>query len=257
MKRPRLTAFDRRCFSDETSAVIGVDEAGRGAFAGPVVAGAFLATREFYDTAACTRVRPLIRDSKQLTLEQREIALRQLERCQERGGVFFAPGVASVEEIADENILGATRIAMKRALDAVLEAADCSERSWQEVTPGDLFFCEEQAREIRKRPVILVDGRPLKPFYYPHTALVKGDGRSFAIAAASIVAKVTRDRLMRDYHQDYPSYGFDSNKGYGTPRHLTAIQENGTCPLHREKFLRNLIAAGAAADEDALFDIEV
>lgn len=256
MKRLRLTAFDRKYLSDETTGVVGVDEAGRGALAGPVVAAAFWASREFYDTWACRALRPLVRDSKELTLEKREEALRALEKNRDKGGVFFAPGVASVEEIADENILGATRLAMRRALDALFRSSGCSESVWQELEPGDLFFCEEQAREIRQRPIILVDGRPLKPFFYPHTALVKGDGRSFAIAAASIVAKVTRDRLMRENHEAFPCYSFDSHKGYGTPRHIDAIHRHGTCPLHREKFLRNLVAAGIGEGDDELFDIE-
>lgn len=257
LKRPRLTAFDRSCFGEETVAVVGVDEAGRGALAGPVVAAAFLAPREFYESAACRRVRPLIRDSKTLPFDKREAAFHSLEKCRDQGGLIFAPGVASVEEIADENILGATRLAMRRALDSVLGATGCPERVWAEMEPGDLFFSEEQAREVQKRPVILVDGRPLKPFFYPHTALVKGDGRSFAIAAASIVAKVTRDRLMLDYHQEYPLYGFERNKGYGTPRHVEALDQYGTCPLHRTKFLRKLIAAGLTDEADELFGIEV
>lgn len=257
MKRPRLTAFDRSCLGDGAQALVGVDEAGRGALAGPVVAAAFLVRREFYESALCRRARPLVRDSKELTLEKREEAFQQLEKCREMGGVLFASGVAGVEEIADENILGATRIAMRRALDTVMEMAGLGRRIWEEVTPGDLFFCEEHAREIRCRPLILVDGRPLKPFFYPHTALVKGDGRSFAIAAASIVAKVTRDRMMREYHESFPMYGFDSNKGYGTSRHIEGINTHGTCPLHREKFLRKLIAAGFAEKTDELFDLEV
>jgi ribonuclease HII len=256
MKRPRLTAFDRNCFGEETAAVVGVDEAGRGALAGPVVAAALLASRDFYESAACRRIRPSIRDSKVLPFDKREEAFRCLEKCRDQGGILYAPGVASVEEIAEENILGATRLAMKRALDTVLSIAGFSGRAWAQVDPGDLFYSEEEVSRIRTRPVILVDGRPLKPFFYPHTALVKGDGRSFAIAAASIVAKVTRDRLMQDYHREYPLYGFDAHKGYGTPRHLEGLEKYGTCPLHREKFLRKLIAAGVTDDSGELFDLE-
>lgn len=254
MKRPRLTFFDRGFLGEETAAIVGVDEAGRGCLAGPVVAAAMMVRREFYETSPCRRIRPLIRDSKELTVEQREEALKGLERCRDQGGLVFAAGVASVEEIADVNILGATRLAMRRALDSVLLKSGWPERTWQKLEPGDLFFREEKARDLRNRPVILVDGRPLKPFFYPHTALVKGDGRSFAIAASSIVAKVTRDRLMRRHHAEFPAYGFDRNKGYGTPRHIEALNEHGTCKLHREKFLRKLIAAG---DNEMQFEIEV
>lgn len=252
--RPRLTAFDRSCFAENT-ALVGVDEAGRGALAGPVVAAACWVGRDFYEAAACRRVRPLVRDSKQLTAEEREKALRGLEKCRAAGGILFAAGIASVEEIAEHNILGATRVAMKRAVDEVLLAAGCPECAWQEAGEGDLFYDEAQAAAARTRPLILVDGRPLKPFFYPHRALVRGDGRSFAIAAASIVAKVTRDRLMRDLHETYPLYGFNSNKGYGTPKHVEALNQFGTCSLHREKFLRKLLEAGMTGGEE-LFDVE-
>lgn len=223
--------------------------------AGPVVAAACFLPREFYQSWACRTLRPMIRDSKELAAEKRDEAFQSLEKCREAGRIFFASGVASVEEIADENILGATRLAMKRALDVVFEAAGCKEWIWQEIEPGDLFFCQENAREIRQRPVILVDGRPLRPFFYPHTALVKGDGRSFAIAAASIVAKVTRDRLMQERHTLFPTYGFNTNKGYGTPHHMEALNQCGICPIHREKFLRNFMAAGGTLDGDVLFEL--
>lgn len=256
MKRPRLTAFDRSCLPEDSMAVVGVDEAGRGALAGPVVAAALLVRREFYDSPLCRRIRPMIRDSKVLTAEKREEALAALERCRERGEVLFFPGVACVEEIEEENILGATRLAMKRALDAVLEDCGCPARAWATVEPGDLFYSEEEVREIRRRPVILVDGRPLKPFFYPHTALVQGDGRSFAIAAASIVAKVERDRLMTALHEEYPAYHFCSNKGYGTPKHIEALDQHGACPAHRRKFLRKLIDAGCGWKDEAVTELE-
>lgn len=256
-KRPRLTAFDRSCFEDGNAALVGVDEAGRGAFAGPVVAAAFWATRDFYETSSCRRVRPQVRDSKELSPEERETALRGLIKCRDAGGCLFAPGVADVAEISRFNILGATRLAMKRALDAVLAEAGCPERVWAGVGPNDFFYDQEQAEEVRARPVILVDGRPLRPFFYPHRALVKGDGRSFAIAAASIVAKVTRDRLMREHHERHPLYGFDSNKGYGTPRHVEAIRLYGTCELHREKFLSKLMQAAADEDGELALDAEM
>jgi ribonuclease HII len=257
MKRPRLTAFDRKYLGNEYTALIGVDEAGRGAFAGPVVAGAVWVRQEFYESPACRKIRRHVRDSKELTREEREEALAGLEKCRDEGGIVFAAGTGNVEEIAELNILGATRLAMRRALDRVMEQVGCPVEAWQEVSEGDLFFTDEMRRVREGRPLILVDGRPLKPFFYPHTALVQGDGRSFAIAAASIVAKVTRDRAMRELHEDYPLYGFDSNKGYGTPRHVEVIRQFGSCALHREKFLRNLTDGLAEVVGDELpFDVE-
>lgn len=256
IKRPRLAAFDRSCFGETSSAVIGVDEAGRGCFAGPVIAAAVWMRRDFYETASCRRIRSGIRDSKELSPEEREKALRNLEKCREEGGVAFAAGSGSVEEIEEFNILGATRLAMKRALDELLEVTGWQGDVWANVAEGDLFFSKEKAARRAARPVILIDGLPLKPFFYPHQALVKGDGRSFAIAAASIVAKVTRDRLMAELHEDFPLYGFDTNKGYGTPHHLKAITRHGIGPFHREKFVRNLVA-GKIPGEELEFDVEV
>lgn len=249
MKRPRLTAFDRKHLTDENFGIAGVDEAGRGALAGPVVAAALLVGREFYESSACRRIRPFVRDSKTIPPEKREVTFDALEKCRDAGGIWFAEGVASVEEIEDHNILGATRIAMRRALDTVFDRCACPPECWENCGPADLFYDERKDSLIRRRPAILVDGRPLKPFFYPHTALVQGDGRSFAIAAASIVAKVTRDRLLIGASDRYPEYGFDSNKGYGTPAHVEALEQHGPTEYHRRKFLRKLIAAGAAEDE--------
>lgn len=259
MKRPKLSAFDRKQLGEESVGVLGVDEAGRGALAGPVVAGAVMVQRDFYDSPACRRIRPLIRDSKTLIFERREAAFAALEKCRDAGGILFSPGVATVEEIADHNILGATRIAMKRAIDSVLEVAACPVLSWEECGPDDLFYDEAKAALVRRRPVILIDGKPLRPFFYPHRAQVQGDGKSFAIAAASIVAKVTRDRLMVDAHSEFEAYGFDSHKGYCTPRHVEALELHGPSDFHRQKFLRRLIAAAAGEDDEAtlpMFDDE-
>src|SRR5690625_3558881 len=198
VKRPHLAAFDRKCFGEETVAVIGVDEAGRGALAGPVVAAAVWFDRSFYSGPACRRLQPFMRDSKILNLKKREDAFRRLERARDRGELGFAVGVGSVEEIAEVNILGATRLAMERALDSILESADCPRHAWQDLDEDDFFYCPKQAKAVRERPEILVDGNRLNPFFYPHTPLVKGDNRSLAIAAASIVAKVTRDRQMEE-----------------------------------------------------------
>ena len=240
-KRPRLTAFDRRLLG-EAPAVAGVDEAGRGALAGPVVAGAVHLSRDFYDTAACRKLRPLVRDSKQRTAEQREAAFAALGEASARGGLVFATGAAGVEEIETLNILGATRLAMKRALDTLLERAGYAPDIWQEVEEGDLFFeSSGDPRGTPRRPLILVDGLPLRPFFYPHQAVVQGDARSFAIAAASIVAKVTRDALMADLEEQFADYGFAGHKGYGTPAHLEAIHRLGPCAQHRTVFLRKIL----------------
>lgn len=248
IKRPRLSAYDKSHLTDGSPAIVGVDEAGRGALAGPVVAGAVYFSRGFYNSKPQTKLRPLVRDSKQISTEQREKVFGLIERFRNEGHLWFSAGIASVEEIEEWNILGATRLAMKRAIDEALAAAGCPEACWRASEPGDFFSTPEQMELIARRPLIMVDGRPLRPFFYPHAAIVQGDSLSFAIAAASIVAKITRDRLMREHHAAFAHYGFDANKGYGTPRHIAALSRHGACRLHREKFLARLLTS--IADEN-------
>lgn len=227
-----LWQFDRRQLrSSCCPGIVGVDEAGRGALAGPVVAAAAHISTEAYEHRAFRRDSRAINDSKQLKAEQREEQFTLIEQWQGEGVIVTAPGSASVEEIEEFNILGATRLAMQRAIaelkltllrsDAVLE--------------DDLFNAAENPAEY---PHMLVDGKPLKPFPWRHEGVVGGDGKSLAIAMASIVAKVTRDRKMVELHGEDDRYGFDQHKGYGAPRHLAALREHGHTPHHRRLFLR-------------------
>lgn len=181
--------------------VAGVDEAGRGPLAGPVVAGAVILPEHSGKMEGLEG----LNDSKQLTAAGRErlfMALLEEER------VLCSVGMASVEEIDRLNILRATHLAMARAVEGLAVRAD---------------FC-------------LVDGLPVKGLPVPHRAIVKGDGRSLSIAAASVLAKVTRDRMMTEADADYPQYGFAKHKGYGTKAHMEALRKHGPCPLHRRSF---------------------
>lgn len=176
--------------------VAGVDEVGRGPLAGPVVAAAVI-----LDPALI----PLgLNDSKKLTLKRRE-ALEPIIRAQAQVGL----GVASVEEIDEINILQATYLAMRRAVAALPTA------------PAHL----------------LIDGNRLpSDLPCPATAVVKGDGKSVSISAASIVAKIWRDDLMRDLAQQYPHYGWETNAGYGSKRHMDGLRDFGVTPHHRRSF---------------------
>ena len=177
--------------------VCGVDEAGRGPWAGPVVAAAVW----FRERKKKPRG---IDDSKRLDRETREaLAEKILKHC------VVGIGSASVEEIDRLNIWGATSLAMRRAFYNLPE--------WAEIA--------------------LIDGNAT-PRHFPCEArtVIKGDAISYSIAAASIVAKVTRDRIMRELALTYPQYGFDSHVGYGTPKHLNAIRAHGPCPLHRKRW---------------------
>ena len=184
--------------------VAGVDEAGCGPLAGPVVAGAVVFPCAWLEEGLAAALRGL-NDSKQLTEAQREKYYAILTT---HADIRWAVALVDVEMIDRINIYQAAHRAMNLALD-----------------------------QLQPPPEhVLVDGRPVKSMRFPNTPLVKGDGRSYSIAGASVLAKVTRDRLMREFDQLYPGYGFAEHKGYGTPQHLAAIQSLGPCPIHRRSF---------------------
>ncbi|MDR0293692.1 MAG: ribonuclease HII [Oscillospiraceae bacterium] len=183
--------------------VCGIDEAGRGPLAGDVVAAAVILPEE-YDL-------PGLNDSKKLSPKRRDI-LYDFIREQ---AVAYAVASASVEEIGRLNILEATLLAMRRAADGLA------------VRPG----------------LLLVDGKIARGFAVPARAVVRGDAEEPCIMAASILAKVSRDRAMAELDDLYPHYGFAKHKGYGTAAHIRALREFGPCPAHRLFFLRRLLDA--------------
>lgn len=186
--------------------VAGVDEAGRGPLAGPVVAAAVV----FADTRRLPEaLRGHIDDSKKLTRDRREAAFERLADLARSGAIALGIGAASVAEIDRLNILGATFLAMRRALARLPAPPDHA----------------------------LIDGNRLPPYLpYPATAVVRGDGRCLSIAAASIVAKVIRDRAMTRLAARYPAFGWERNAGYGTENHTQALAEIGPCKHHRLSF---------------------
>jgi ribonuclease HII len=198
--------FERQLWQQGIRYVAGVDEAGCGPLAGPVVAAAVLFPCAWLQTGLFGKLRGL-NDSKQLAAEQRDHYFAILTSHSEIG---HAIGVVDSEMIDQINILQAAH----RAMDVALE----------------------QLNPLPQH--VLVDGRPVKSLRFPHTPLVKGDCRSYSIAAASVIAKVTRDRMMKDFDRAYPGYGFAEHKGYATPDHLEAIARLGPCPIHRRSFSR-------------------
>jgi ribonuclease HII len=240
MKRRQLRGFDLKQINGVAS-LIGVDEVGRGAFAGPVVAAAVMVTREFLEGRWAVAKSGRVNDSKLLSQEQREELWVEFEKLANHGHIHAQVGMASVEEIAEFNILGATKLAMRRALEAIHPP----EAFEPERSEPDLFssFEERKAFTPTVSARVIIDGLALRAFPYPHTAFVKGDARSLCIAMASIVAKVTRDRLMTELETKFPGYGFAQHKGYGTEEHREAVLKLGRCVQHREAFLRKLLAA--------------
>ncbi len=184
--------------------VAGVDEAGCGPLAGPVVAAAVVFPCAWAETGLYRKLRGL-NDSKQLTEEQREKFYAIITSLAE---VRYAIASMDVETIDRINI----RQAAWRAMQATLD-------------------------QLKPKPQhALIDGLRIKWLPYPHTALVEGDARSYSIAAASVLAKVTRDRMMREFDKVYPGYGFAEHKGYSTPQHYAAIERLGPSPIHRRTF---------------------
>lgn len=236
--RNSLLHYDRKLLKN-AAGIIGIDEAGRGAFAGPVVAGVTWLSKEFYERAGRLKGVKSINDSKALKALQREESFKLIEEWRAQGLIKFGWAEASVQEIEDHNIIGATKLAMNRALKAVLQEMP-EEFRVSEICGLDLWDRLDDKNKD-KEAKILVDGLPLKPFEYPHQAIIEGDGQSLAIASASIIAKVNRDRLMLELSTQYPGYGFEHHKGYGTELHRDSIMEKGSTEIHRKKFLRNLM----------------
>ncbi|MGA2052873.1 MAG: ribonuclease HII [Opitutales bacterium] len=225
--------------------LVGVDEAGRGCLAGPVVAAAVWLEAGFYSDKRRRRDCRGIDDSKKLTAEERERGYAVIAGWRAEGLARVAVESASVEEIAAHNILGATRLAMARCL-RVLAALGGGLPTEEEDAP---LFAKDGVTAPRAR--ILVDGRKLRPFAWVHEGVVGGDGKCLAIAAASIVAKVTRDRRMRELEGEFPGYGLARHKGYATDEHCDAIRRQGPCREHRALFLRKIKSGGNAAKAQA------
>ena len=204
MKQPKaapdLTGIERGLHEKGFALVCGVDEAGRGPLAGPVAAAAVILPEGLVIEG--------LDDSKKLTEKRRE-ALYDIITEQ---ALCWAVGLADEREIDEINILQATFCAMRRAVEGLSRVPD----------------------------FVLVDGNRDPQLGLPTATIVGGDGKAACIAAASVLAKVTRDRLMRQYDGQYPAYGFAQHKGYGSAAHYRAILEHGPCPLHRMTFLKNL-----------------
>ena len=237
-KRRQLRGFDLKQI-EGVAELIGVDEAGRGALAGPVVAGAVLVTKDFLEGRWALAKAGRVNDSKQLTASERDEMWFEFETLAAQGQIHAHFGVADVGEIETLNILGATKLAMRRALEGIYRAD-----AFEQKSEPDLFATAEVVANFKPTVScrVLVDGLALRNFPYPHLGIVKGDARSLCIAMASIIAKVTRDRMMNDLDKKFPGYGFAQHKGYGTEEHRDAVLRLGRCTQHREMFLRKLLA---------------
>ena len=197
-----LSKFEKEYFEKGYNLIAGIDEAGRGPLAGPVVAAAVILPKGCLIEG--------VNDSKKLSEKKREKLYDDIIE----NAIAWGVGIKDNNVIDEINILEATRLAMHEAIENL------------QVKPDFIFIDAEKKVDTDKIP------------YLP---IIKGDALSISIAAASIIAKVTRDRMMREYDEIYPQYGFSGHKGYGTAKHIAAIKEYGPCILHRKSFIKNFI----------------
>ena len=193
-------SFEHEAYLKGYTAVCGIDEAGRGPLAGPVYAAAVWLPEGLVIDG--------LNDSKKLSEKKREALFDVIKE----NAVAYGIGFADEKEVDEINILQATYLAMRRAYDNMQKACD----------------------------YVLIDGNRMPPMPVPGKTIVKGDAKSPSIAAASILAKVSRDRVTLEYAKQYPGYHFEKNKGYGTKAHYEGLQAQGMTPIHRRSFLKNL-----------------
>lgn len=196
-----LKAEEEKIYNNsDIKTICGIDEAGRGPLAGPVVVGAVVLPRDSFIEG--------INDSKKISEKKRE----ELYKTITEEAISYGVGIVSQEEIDNINILNATKMGLTMAL-----------------------------KELKVKPdLIIVDAlNKIDTLGIPYISMVKGDAKVYSVAAASIIAKVTRDRIMQEWDAIYPAYGFAKHKGYGTAFHIEAIKENGLCTIHRRTFIKD------------------
>lgn len=196
----KLKEIDKEWLKKGAKKICGIDEAGRGPLAGPVVVAAVIMPQDSMIEG--------VNDSKKVSERKREKLYEEIISS----AIAWGVGIIDQKEIDEINILNATKKGLTKALTELSQKPD----------------------------IILVDALTgINTIGIPYESIIKGDAKSYSIAAASIVAKVTRDRIMRQWSEVYPQYGFEKHKGYGTVAHIKAIKENGICPLHRKTFIKD------------------
>ena len=207
-----IKKIEEEIYLKGAQSIAGIDEAGRGPLAGPVVVACVVMPRDSMIEG--------VNDSKKVSEKKREKLYDEITQ----EAIAYGVGIIPQEEIDRINILNATKEGLTLAIKEMEK---------------DL---KEKQISFEKPEIILVDAlTKIDTDHIPYRSIIKGDAKSYSIAAASIIAKVTRDRIMRQWDEVYPMYGFAKHKGYGTAAHIAAIKEYGLCPLHRRSFVKNIV----------------
>ena len=202
LRLDKMLEYERELYNKGYEYICGIDEAGRGPLAGPVVVAAVVMPKDSFIEG--------VNDSKKVSEKKREKLYDEITKS----AIAYGIAIIDQKEIDDINILNATKKGLTESLMQLSEKPD----------------------------IILVDALTgIDTLGIPYQSIIKGDAKSYSIAAASIIAKVTRDRIMRQWDEIYPEYGFEKNKGYGTKAHIEVIKNNGICPIHRKSFVKNFI----------------
>ena len=197
-----LKAEELKLYERNIEYICGIDEAGRGPLAGPAVVGAVILPQDSFIEG--------VNDSKKISEKKRERIYDQIIE----EAIAWSVGIVDEKTIDEINILNATKLGVKLALEGLKQKPD----------------------------VIMVDAlNNMDTLGIPYISVIKGDAKNYSIAAASIIAKVTRDRMMQEWDEVYPAYGFAKHKGYGTAEHIRVIKENGPCSIHRRSFIKNFV----------------
>lgn len=208
----QIQEIERTLYAKGVKSICGIDEAGRGPLAGPVVVASVIMPQDSMIEG--------VNDSKKVSEKKREVLYEKIIE----EAVAYGVGIIDQNEIDKINILNAT----KKGLTLSIQELEKS--------------LKEKKKGFDKPDIILVDAlTKIDTDGISYRSIIKGDAKSYSIAAASIIAKVTRDRIMREWDQVYPMYGFEKHKGYGTAAHIAAIKEYGLCPLHRKSFTKNFV----------------
>ena len=202
LRLTKLKEIENKIYANNIKYIAGIDEAGRGPLAGPVVVGCVILPKESFIEG--------INDSKKISEKRREVLYNKITE----EAIAWGVGIIEQDEIDEINILNATKKALTIAVSNL---------------------------KIKPQHIIVDALQKIDTLGIPYTSIIKGDALSYSIAAASIIAKVTRDRIMYEWDKVYPQYGFSKHKGYGTANHIQAIKEYGPCLLHRNSFIKNFV----------------